>query len=258
MTARLDPFGVTHYLARLQRNAPMSKRKSNKSHKPDAQGQPAVAKKASTPKRAIPASTLAISEGDELQAVPETETRLPELPGQELDSALPPVPPAELGSELALPTFLVEPKLDVALPVAVLAEAEESGTVPPVIAPHAEFPGQTMPKIEPTTMAAPDRHAATGDATVSSPPRMDEPSERPLEGRLDRPLRAIAGVEAYQTLFMEMTRDNLDFAASLASMRSPLEIIDVAAKFAGRRIGMYGRFSRTVVDIAAGRQAPTT
>jgi hypothetical protein len=75
---------------------------------------------------------------------------------------------------------------------------------------------------------------------------------------LDRPLGAIAGVEAYQTLFMEMTRDNLDFAASLASMRSPLEIIDVAAKFAGRRIGMYGRFSRTVVDIAAGRQAPTT
>lgn len=236
----------------------MSKRKSNKSHKPDAQGQPAVAKKASTPKRAIPASTLAISEGDELQAVPETETRLPELPGQELDSALPPVPPAELGSELALPTFLVEPKLDVALPVAVLAEAEESDTVPPVIAPHAEFPGQTMPKIEPTTMAAPDRHAATGDATVSSPPRMDEPSERPLEARLDRPFRAIPGVEAYQTLFMEMTRDNLDFAASLASMRSPLEIIDVAAKFAGRRIGMYGRFSRTVVDIAAGRQAPTT
>jgi hypothetical protein len=56
---------------------------------------------------------------------------------------------------------------------------------------------------------------------------------------------------------MEMARDNLDFAASLASMRSPLDIIDVATKFAGRQIGMYGRFSKAVVDIAAGRQAPS-
>jgi hypothetical protein len=63
-------------------------------------------------------------------------------------------------------------------------------------------------------------------------------------------------MEACETLFMEMTRDNLDFAASLASMRSPLEILGVATKFAGRRIGMYGRFSKAVADIAAGRQGP--
>jgi hypothetical protein len=69
-------------------------------------------------------------------------------------------------------------------------------------------------------------------------------------------LGAITGIEAYQTLFMEMTRDNLDFATSLAAVRSPLDILDVATKFAGRRIGMYGRFSKAFVEIAAGRQSP--
>jgi hypothetical protein len=84
----------------------------------------------------------------------------------------------------------------------------------------------------------------------------DEPSTADLSPKADRPPRAIAGMEACQTLFMEMTRDNLDFAASLALMRSPIEILDVATKFASRRIGMYSRFSKAVADIAAGRQAP--
>ncbi|WP_316189456.1 hypothetical protein [Bradyrhizobium sp. SZCCHNS1054] len=74
---------------------------------------------------------------------------------------------------------------------------------------------------------------------------------------MNGPLGAIAGIEACQALFMEITRDNLNFAASLAATRSPLDILDVATKFAGRQIGMYGRLSRAVVNIAAGRQAPT-
>jgi hypothetical protein len=65
-------------------------------------------------------------------------------------------------------------------------------------------------------------------------------------------------MEACQTLFMDMTRDNLDLAASIASMRSPLDLFDVATKHAGRRIGTYGRFSRAIVDIAAKGQPPRT
>jgi hypothetical protein len=195
----------------------MSKRKSNSSRKPDT-ATPDVAKRAAAPKRAASAADLAHSEEEELQAAPETETRLPELPDQETEAKLPPVPPPELESKPVLPPHLAEPKPDVAdPPVGVRAEAKES------------------------TRTAP------GEArTAGTLPKMDGPR------------RAIAGMEAWQTLFMEMTRDNLDFAASLASIRSPLEILGVATKFAGRRIGMYGRFSKAVADIAAGRRGPMT
>ncbi|WP_316234620.1 hypothetical protein [Bradyrhizobium sp. SZCCHNR1020] len=194
----------------------MSKRKSTKSRKPDA-GTKGVAKPASTPKRAVPAPDLTSSDGEELRAAPDIATRLPELPGQEIEK-LPPVPPAELESKPALPPHLAEPKPDVVLPVEALAEAKESV------------------------------HAATGEARPAGP-KVDSP--------LNGPLGAIAGIEACQALFMEITRDNLNFAASLAATRSPLDILDVATKFAGRQIGMYGRLSRAVVNIAAGRQAPT-
>jgi hypothetical protein len=189
----------------------MSKRKSNKPQKPN------VAK----PKRAVSAGDLVGSEGAELQAVPETEATLPELPSQETEANLPPAPPSEFESKPALSPDLAEPTPDVAPPVETKTEARDE----------------------------------TG-ARESAPTAADETSmTRPSPG-MDGPRRAVAGMEACQTLLMEMARDNLDFAASLASMRSPLDIIDVATKFAGRRIGIYGRFSKTVADIAAGRQAP--
>jgi hypothetical protein len=153
---------------------------------------------------------------EELQAAPDTETRLPELPGQEMDIELPPIPPLELESEPALAPGIAEPKLDVTRTVEARAEIEESV------------------------------HAATGEAKTSPAPRMN------------RPLGPVAGIAAYRTLLMEMTQDNLDFAARLASMRSPFEIVDVATTFAGKQIGLYGRFSKAVVDIATGRQTPTT
>ena len=209
----------------------MSKRKTNKPRKTDASATGNV-KPASTP---ISAPALTGSDGDELQASPVTETRLPELPGpkidKDVDSTLPPVPPPELEAKPTLPLHLAEPKPDIALPVEARAEAEELVQAPT---------GETR--------------------TASSSSNADRPLARPFEGSLAGPLagplRAIAGIEACQTLFMEMARDHLDFAASLASMRSPFDMIDVATKFAGRQIGVYGRFSNAVVDIAAGRQAP--
>lgn len=193
----------------------MSKRKANKPRKPGA-GETGVAKRASTPKRAVAAPALMTTQDDELQATPDTATRLPELPGQEIDNELPPVPPLQLEPEPQLAPQLATPKLDVARPVEARADIEQ-----PV-------------------------RAATNEATTSPAPRMN------------RPLGPVAGIEAYRTLLMEMTRDNLDFAARLAAMRSPFEIVDVATTFAGKQIGLYGRFSKAVVDIATGRQAPTT
>ena len=189
----------------------MSKRKSNKSRKPG------VATSTSTPKRAVSAANLAGSVGEELQAAPEAETRLPELAGKETETELPWAPTPEFESKPALPSQPAEPKLDVAPAVGARAEAEESACT------------------------------ATGEAKVAAP-----------SPAMDGPRRAIAGMEACQALLMELTRENFDFATHLASMRSPLDIVDVATKFAVRRIGMYGKFSKTVADIAAGRQAPMT
>src|SRR6185437_8157784 len=86
---------------------------------------------------------------------------------------------------------------------------------------------------------------ARAEAKESAQTMTAETRTAGLSFEMDGAGRAIAGMEACQTLFLEMTLDNLDFVASLASMRSPLEILVVATKFAGRRIGTYGRFSKT-------------
>jgi hypothetical protein len=195
----------------------MSKRKSKSSQKPNT-ATPDVAKPAAAPKRAVSTADRAGPERGELQVAPETETKLPELPGQETETKLPPGPPPELESEPALSPLLAEPKPE----------------------PKPDLAGPVEARAETKGSA----RAATGEArTAGSPPKIDGPRW------------ATAGMEACQTLFMEMTLDNLDFAASLASMRSPVDVLRVATKFAGRRIGMYGRFSKAVADIAAGREA---
>ncbi|MGJ4946491.1 hypothetical protein ACQR1W_38455 [Bradyrhizobium sp. HKCCYLS1011] len=63
--------------------------------------------------------------------------------------------------------------------------------------------------------------------------------------------QAIVGMKACQTLLVEMRRDNLDLVANIAAMRSPLEILDVSTKFASNLMGTYGRFWKTLADIAA-------
>ncbi|WP_407157215.1 hypothetical protein [Bradyrhizobium sp. STM 3557] len=197
----------------------MSKRKSKNSHKPGAAASN-VAKLEAKQKRAVSATDLAGPEGAELEATAESGTRLPEVPVQESEMKLPPVSPSEP------------------------AELESK----PALSPHlAEPKPDVTPPLEAPAEAKELTRAVTDEAGTAGP-----------SPKLDRPLRAIAGMEACQTLLMEMTRDNLDFAASLALMRSPIEIVDVATKFASKRIGMYSRFSKAVADIAVGRQAPMT
>jgi hypothetical protein len=196
----------------------MTKRKSTRSRKPDARTT-GVAKPALTLKRAVPAPALTGSKAEDLLSAPDTETRLPDLPGQEIDNKLPPVPPPDLESRPAPAPQLAEPKLDVVLPVEVRAQAKDAV------------------------------HADTGDARTACP----SPT---LAGSMNGAWGAITSIEACRNLFMEMTQDNLDFAAGLVAMRSPLDILDVATRFTGRQMAIYDRFSRTVADIAGGRRAP--
>jgi hypothetical protein len=192
----------------------MSKRKSKSPHKLGAVT-PDVAKSTATPKRSVSAADLSRLEEEELQAAPESETKVPEVPDQDTETKLSPVPPPDLQSKPSLPPHLAGLKPDVAaLPIG--ARAEAKGSAPTVIA----------------------------EARTAGP-----------LSEMDGLRRAIAGIEACQTLFLEATLGNLNFAASLASMRSPFEILGVATKFAVGRIGMYGKFSKAVADIAAGRQA---
>jgi hypothetical protein len=185
----------------------MSKRKSNNSRKPDA-ATPNFRRSAATTKNTVPAAKVKSSEGEELQAAPQTQTRLLELPGQEAELKLPPVIPSELKSK----AVLAEPNTDFVL----------------------------SPQVEATDTATLEHR------TCAPLPNMDGPK------------RAIAGIEACQTLFIDMTRNNVDFAASLAVMRSPLEFIDIATTFVTRRTKMYERFSEAIADIAAGRKSRNT
>lgn len=72
----------------------MSKRKSKSFHKPGAVT-PDVAKLAPTLKRSASATDLAGSEEEKLQAAPESETRVPEIPERETETKLSPVPPPD-------------------------------------------------------------------------------------------------------------------------------------------------------------------
>ena len=197
----------------------MNKRKSNGSHKGNS-AKPVVAKPVSMPKHADAiarqkgARVLAAfvsSDAGELQAVQETETRLPGRPGQETETILPPLAPLEPEPEPALPPPLSELKPDAVQPVGAGTDSYESNATP----------------------------IAEGRAADPSPVAGTPPP-------------ALAGLEACQSLLMEMARDNLDLAASLPTMRSPFSMFGVATTFAGRQIDIYRRFTKAVVEIAAG------
>ncbi|MFC5320368.1 hypothetical protein [Bradyrhizobium oligotrophicum] len=204
-----------------QEGLSMNKRKSNGSHKGNS-AKPVVVKPVSVPKHAAAAAMQrrarllaesASPEGDELQAVPETETRLPGRPGQETETILPPLPPLEPEPE---PGPALSPPLGELTPDAV--QPVDAGT----------------------------------DSHESQPPPIAEGRAADLSPVVGGPPPALAGMEACQTLLMEMTRDNLDLAASLATIRSPLGMFGVATNFAGRQIDIYRRFTKAVVEIAAG------
>jgi len=136
---------------------------------------------------------------------------------------------------------------------------------------ETKLPEAVLQDIETTLPAVPSQqlesesplpaHFAQPESSVASPVEASESPRTTTEeagtagppSQTDGPRRAMTGMNAWQTLFREMTRDNLDFAASLATVRTPFDVIGAATTFAGKRIDMYGRFSKAVADIAAGR-----
>jgi len=148
------------------------------------------------------------------------------------------------------------PETETGLPELLTQETETK--LPPVPPPELE-PEPPLPVhfAEPASIVPPPIVVRL-EAGESVPTEPSEATTAGLPARMDGPGRAITGMDACQTLFLEMTRDNLDFAASLASMRSPLDILGAATTFAGKRMDMYGRFSKAVADIAAGRRHSMT
>ena len=70
---------------------------------------------------------------------------------------------------------------------------------------------------------------------------------------------ATANVRAYQAMLLEMAQANmtfaLEFSRRLATIRSPLEFLNVIAEFASERIAMFGKYSKEMAELSAKRSA---
>ena len=70
---------------------------------------------------------------------------------------------------------------------------------------------------------------------------------------------ATANVRAYQAKLLEMAQANMTFAFEfsqrLATIRSPLEFLNVIAEFTSKRIAMFGKYSKEMAELSAKRSA---
>jgi len=70
---------------------------------------------------------------------------------------------------------------------------------------------------------------------------------------------AAANVRAYQAKLLELAQANMAFAFEfgqrLATIRSPLEFLNVIAEFTSKRIAMFGKCSKEIAQLAAKRSA---
>jgi Phasin protein len=68
---------------------------------------------------------------------------------------------------------------------------------------------------------------------------------------------ATANVRAYQAKLLEIAQANMTFAFEfsqrLATIRSPLEFLNVIAEFTSKRIAMFGKYSKEMAQISAER-----
>jgi hypothetical protein len=68
---------------------------------------------------------------------------------------------------------------------------------------------------------------------------------------------ATANVQAYQAKLLEMAQANMQFAFEfplrLATIRSPFELLSVIAEFTGKRIAMFGKYSKEVTELSTSR-----
>ncbi len=70
---------------------------------------------------------------------------------------------------------------------------------------------------------------------------------------------ATANVRAYQAKLLEMAQANMafafEFSQRLATIRSPLEFLNVIAEFTSKRIAMFGKYWREMADLSVKRSA---
>src|SRR6478672_2719382 len=70
---------------------------------------------------------------------------------------------------------------------------------------------------------------------------------------------ATANVRAYQAKLLEMAQANMTFAFEfserLATIRSPLEFLNVVAEFTSKRIAMFGKYSKEMAELSVKRSA---
>ena len=68
---------------------------------------------------------------------------------------------------------------------------------------------------------------------------------------------ATANVQAYQAKLLEMTQANMqfafEFAQRLATIRSPLDFPIGIAEFTGKRIAMFGKYSKEMAELSTKR-----
>jgi len=70
---------------------------------------------------------------------------------------------------------------------------------------------------------------------------------------------ATANLRAYQAKLLEMAQANMTFAFEfsqrLATIRSPLEFLNVIAEFTSKRIAMFGKYSKEMAELSVKRSA---
>jgi hypothetical protein len=70
---------------------------------------------------------------------------------------------------------------------------------------------------------------------------------------------ATANLRAYQAKLLEMAQANMTFAFEfsqrLATIRSPLEFLNVIAEFTSKRIAMFGKYSKEMAELNTKRSA---
>ena len=70
---------------------------------------------------------------------------------------------------------------------------------------------------------------------------------------------ATVNVRAYQAKVLEMAQANMTFAFEfsqrLATIKSPVEFLTVIAEFTGKRIAMFGKYTKEIADLGTKRTA---
>ena len=102
--------------------------------------------------------------------------------------------------------------------------------------------------------SSPDRH---NDPKPDVPPHV---IEKPVTVT-DKGLRkgfglfsATANVRAYQAKLLEMAQANttfaFEFSQRLATIRSPVQFLNVIAEFTSKRMAMFGKYSKEMVELS--------